>query len=162
MAHWHLSHRGADERGRRSQHLNTPTSTHLQTTSRSIAACPAVNYHQLFVSRGKSSRSNRGFAEMGLQTEMDFHGSPTGRQTHRIQCSSPVLVSPCTPLTPASCWNVPRQAFPHSSVSFFISVSFSLWDLLMLATNRAALQWVIKKEMGFTVLPPFSPEIMCV
>lgn len=34
----------------------------------------------------------------GLQTEMDFHGSPAGLQTHRIQCSSSVLVAPMHPI----------------------------------------------------------------
>lgn len=83
------------------------------------------------------------FTEMCLQTEMDFHSNSccsSDTQDPVFLFCSGCPMHPCAPLTPASCWNVAWQAFPHSCEPFYISVSFSPWDLLTLATNRAALQ----------------------
>lgn len=128
--------------GRRSPPFNRANFNTSQNHLGDRHCLPRCELPSALCGPGKSSRSDRGCTETGQWME-DFHGSPAGHQTHKIQCSSSVLGTR-TPLTRASCWNAPWHAFPHSSVSFFISVSFSLWDLLTLATSRAALQWGIK------------------
>lgn len=156
VAHWHLSHQGADERSRRSPPFYGANFNTSQKHLWEHCCSPHCELPSALCGPGKSSRSERGCTETGLQME-DFRSSPAGRQTHRTQCSSSVQGAPRTPLTLASCWSTPWHTFPHSSVSVFISDFLSLWDLLTLATNRAALQWGIKKEMGVTVLPPLYP-----
>lgn len=152
------------KRGRRGNghhHFNAPISTHLKTTSGRITACTAVNYYQLFVGQEKPpDLTVAGEHRDGPTAGEHFHGSPAVRPTHWIQCCSSVLSNTHTPLTLLKCTLTQLQL--SLSLSFFISVFLSLWDLLTMATNRAVPHWGIKKEMGLTVLHPSLSLKMCV
>lgn len=83
-------------------HFTAPISTHLKNHLWGHCCLPRCELPSALCGPGKRSRNGRGCTKMGRKME-DFHGSPAGRPTHRIQCSSSVLGAPSTPLTPAPC-----------------------------------------------------------